>query len=421
MNTKNSLFICFLFLGTVLFSQTAGINTALKTLINQSFTYFPKMKELQQQVQTNQYREAASKSGYQPTVSANLGYVYVAPVSQMALPLGMPPYPVFSFQPNNNFNTALTLNQTLWDFGKVKTSVEKAKDEIKISNANIEASKSTLAAQVSTIFYSILYLHKAIGVQDSMLNTLYESKKIMDSRVKNGDALELDALTVKNNIDNANNRKADLQNMLDKQNNLLYYTTGQNMTSVTAQALFDFNVASAEKDSVTASAQKWNSEVVLAKLHIEQARHEISSTKAAALPVLSVLGGLGYKNGYLPDLNQIRFNYLVGINLSVPLYQGGRYIRQTKVAESTLLQSQFSLESTHNNLRKDILQTLDDIRLNEEKIVNTRSMIIQAQTTLQLAQSKYRNGTAIYVELFTAQNNLLAAQLSRLSGINYWQ
>jgi outer membrane protein len=251
-------------------------------------------------------------------------------------------------------------------------------------------------------------------VQDSLLFTLFESKKLIDSRVKNGDALELDALTVKNNIDNANNRKADLQNMLDKQMNLLYYTVGQTSIKTNTQTNFDFNVGSSLVDSATATAQKFNPDIQITKLKIEQAKHDISVNKAAALPVLSLNGALGYKNGYQPDIFQVRFNYLVGVNLSVPLYQGGRYLKQTKVAESTLLQNQLSLESTNNALRRDIAQAIDDIKLNEEKVKNTTSMVQQAELALKIAKSRYTNGTIIYVELFTAQNNLQNAQLSKL-------
>jgi outer membrane protein len=436
MNTKKIL-IAFLLIGSLIQAQNASINSDLKTLINQSFSYFPKMKELQQQVQTNVYREQANKSGYLPNVSANVGYTYLAPISQVALPLGPPPYPVLYFQPNNNFTSSVNLSQTIWDFGKIKANVEKAKDDIKISKANLEANKALLAAQVANIYYSIIYLQKAISVQDSLLFTLYENKKLIDSRVKNGDALELDVLTVKNNIDNADNRKADLQNMLDKQINLLQYTVGQTAINSTAQTNFDFNAGSSVADSVKATAQKSNPDILLSKLKIEQAKHDISVNKAAALPVLNLIGGLGYKNGYQPDIYQVRFNYLVGVNLSVPLYQGGRYLHQTKVAESSLLQSQFSLESTNNDLQRNIIQVTDDIKLNEEKVRNTTSMVEQAQMALRIAQSRYKNGTVIYVELFNAQNNLQAAQLSklqyeyqlclakielsRLGGTPYWQ
>ena len=181
MKTTKLIITLFMVVNFVL-AQNTPINNDLKTLINQSFNYFPKMKELQQQVQTNTYKEQASKSGYLPSISANAGYMYVAPISQVQFPGGPGQYTTLYFQPNNNFTSALTLNQTIYDFGKVKANIEKAKDEIKISNANIDANKSLLAAQVANIYYSIIYLNKAIAVQDSMLITLNDNKKLIENR-----------------------------------------------------------------------------------------------------------------------------------------------------------------------------------------------------------------------------------------------
>ena len=408
------LILNLLFLTGFANAQTPMINPDLKTLINQSFNYFPKMKELQQQVSTSIYKADGTHSGNLPSVAANVGYNYVAPISQVLFPTGPNEFTTLYFQPHNNFNAALNVSQTIYDFGKVKATVEKAKDDIKISKANLEANKALLAAQVAGIYYSILYLKKAMRVQDSLLFTLNQSKKWIDSRLKNGDALELDVLTVKNNIDNANNRQADLQNMLDKQMNLLYYTVGQTSINASPETNFDFDIISSLGDSAAAIALKSNPDVLLSQLRIDQAKHDLLLNKAAALPSLNFTGSLGYRNGYQPDIYAVRFNYLLGVNLSVPLYQGGRYLYQTKVAQSTLMQNQYSFENTNTTLRRDLAQATADIRLNEEKVKNTASMVQQASLALNMAQSRYKNGTIIYVELFTAQNNLQNAQLSKL-------
>ena len=431
------LILTLLLIGSFVKSQTSTVNPDLKTLINQSFSYFPKMKELQQQVTTSVYRADGTNSAYMPAVTANVGYSYVNPISQVAFPLAPGEYTTLYFQPHNNFSSAINISQTIYDFGKVKATVEKAKDDIKISRANLDVNKALLAAQVSNIYYSIIYLKKAINVQDSLLFTLGQSKKLIDSRLKNGDALELDVLTVKNNIDNADNRKADLQNMLDKQMSLLYYTVGQTSINADPKTNFDFNVLTGQGDSAITLAQKSSPDVLLSQLKIDQAKHDILLNKATALPLLSLNGSLGYKNGYQPDIYAVRFNYLVGVNLAIPLYQGGRYLYQTRVAKSTLLQSQYSFENTNTQLRRDVDQVTADIHLNEEKVRNTTSMVEQAELALNMAQSRYKNGTIIYVELFTAQNNLQNAQLSklqyeyqlclakieltRLTGVVYWQ
>ncbi|MFX6277448.1 TolC family protein, partial [Acinetobacter baumannii] len=85
---------------------------------------------------------------------------------------------------------------------------------------NASAARSALAAQVATIYYNIVFLQKAITIQDSVLAFLAENKKIVDAKIKDGEALKLDMLNIQANIDNEENKKIDLTNSLAKQINL---------------------------------------------------------------------------------------------------------------------------------------------------------------------------------------------------------
>ncbi|MFX9038818.1 hypothetical protein ABTN43_19550, partial [Acinetobacter baumannii] len=85
----------------------------------------------------------------------------------------------------------------------------------------------------------IVFLQKAITIQDSVLAFLAENKKIVDAKIKDGEALKLDLLNIQANIDNEENKKIDLTNSLAKQINLLSYTTG---TTNTNGKYFDFNL-----------------------------------------------------------------------------------------------------------------------------------------------------------------------------------
>ena len=68
----------------------------------------------------------------------------------------------------------------------------------------------------------------------------------VQAKLNNGDALKIDILNIQANIDNEENRKMDLQNTLQKQLNLLSYTTGN---AVAKGVSFDFDVNTKGIDS----------------------------------------------------------------------------------------------------------------------------------------------------------------------------
>ena len=130
---------------------------------------------------------------------------------------------MIQFQPNNNLAFGLGINYQVLDFGRAQANIAKTKLEIQQSKDNVEFNKSQLAAQIATIYYSITYLKNAIAVQDSILSSLNQTKKQAESKLKNGDALELEVLTINSNIDAEQNRKIELETLLQKQLNVLLF------------------------------------------------------------------------------------------------------------------------------------------------------------------------------------------------------
>lgn len=404
-----------IFLSTVSFAIFAlhiqaqvQVNNDLKNLINHSFGYFPKLKEAANTVITAEDKIALTQTASNPTVGAQAGYLYMAPVSKFALPGSTE---VFKFVPNHNYTTSVNANYVLADFGRIKANVERAKIDLQFAKDNIELIKSQLANQVATIYYNMVYLQKAISIQDSVLNFLNENKKIVQSKLNDGEALKIDLLNIQANIDNEENRKVDLKNSLQKQINLLNYTTG---TNAQAGNNFDFGIATVNSQTALDSSVNNNLDFKIAKDKINQANGDISIAKLIDKPSITMNGGLGFKNGYIPDIYNVQFNGLAGITLNIPLYSGGRTKQQVKLQEHLVQQQQLALESLNANYKKDIAQAMTDIQTNIERIGNTQSQIDQAKYAQQLAAIRFKNGVGTNLELTNASTNVQRAEFSKL-------
>lgn len=414
-----------------LFAQVQA-NAELKQLINQSFAYFPKIKEAENLIVTAEDKVELNRLGANPFVGASAGYSYLAPVSKATLPINGGSQEV-KFFPNHNYNATVNANYMLVDFGRLKANIEKAKTDLQLAKDNMELVKSQLANQVATIYYNLVYLQKAISIQDSVLRFLEENKKIVQSKIKDGEALKIDLLNIQAAIDNEENRKVDLLNGLQKQINLLNYTTGAN-TSHGNQ--FDFNVQVANAAAALDASLGNNLDFKIAKDKISQASSDIAISKLQDKPSINVNGGLGFKNGYLPDIYHFQLNGVAGLSFNVPIYTGGRTKQQVKLQERLVQQQELALQSLNAGYKKDIAQSLTDIQTNLERINNTQSQIDQAKYAQQLAAIRFKNGVGTNLELTNASTNVQRAELSRLQyqyqlclsrlelarlmGYNYW-
>jgi len=387
----------------------ATVNAELKGLINQSFAYFPRIKEAENTVETAKQRLEIAKNNL-PVLDANASYNFVEP--KIVLPLEVNgKTQEFQFAPVHNFNANIEASYTLFDFGRLKAAIQKSKDDIQYAQHNTDNAKMQLANQVANIYYNIIYFQKAIVIEDSVIAYLNDNKHIVESKLKNGDAIKLDLLSIQSQLDAEENKKVDLFNYLKKQQNLLQYTTGN--SSIAASG-FDFELPLKEATEALADAKINNPEFVLANDKIVQSKNEMAIARLGTRPSVHIGASTGFKNGYVPYVNDMKFNYAAGISFKLPIYDGNRTKQQVKLSETVLSQNKLAIETLNSNFKRDIQQALIDIQSNQERISHTGGQIEQAQTAEALAASRFKNGVGTNLEITNASTNLARAQFSRL-------
>jgi outer membrane protein TolC len=406
----------------------AQINNELKSLINQSLNYFPKIKEVENTVFTAQQKLALTQLNKMPEITGVASYNYIQP--KISIPINGEN---FQFAPVHSITTAVNASYSLVDFGRLKASIEKSKNDIQYAQHNVDYVKNTLAYQIATVYYNIVYLEKALVIQDSVINYLSDNKTIVNNKFKNGDALKIDLLNIQANIDAALNQKIDLENNLQKQRNLLEYTTGTNKSNGNS---FDFDINLIDISTAISQSQTNNIDFILAKDKIKQAQTEAALTKLGDKPIVALQGAIGVKNGYIPNVGEMRFNYIAGVAFSVPIYNGGKTKQQVKLAENSIKQNSLAVESLNSTYKKDIQQALADISSNLSKLKNTATQIEQAKAAQDLASIRFKNGVGTNLEITNASTNVQRAalttllceyqlclsklELARLMGEKYW-
>lgn len=398
------------------------VNDELNTLINNAFHYFSKSKEVENNLITAEEKLKLTEMNRNPELEVSAAYNYIMP--KISFPINGKE---IQFAPVNNISSSVGSSYTLFDFGRFKASVSKAKSELQYSKDNVEYAKHQLANQVAIVYYNIVYYNKAISIQDSIINYFKENKKFVSNKVKNGELLELDIYNLQSSIDFEENKKVDLMTALQKQKTLLEYLTG-NKEMIGNE--FDFDATSETNSSN-------NPELTLAKDKTTIAKQELASMKLNNKPSVGIRAGAGFRNGFVPEVEELRFNYLAGLFLNIPISNFGKTKQQIKVQETYLKQSELAQESLISSNKKDIAQATIDINANTERLKNCKSQIEACNKALQITNSRYKNGVATYLDVANAVANLQKAslfqlqyeyqlclakiELSRLIGTQYWK
>lgn len=422
----NQLIAATLLLTPTAYAQTQPVQIPddLRALVQQASANFPVLKQQQQQIQAGEVRVDIARTALKPNVTGNASYQYLNPVAKATIPFNGREQTI-QFQPNHNVNAYVGVGQTIYDWGRTHAAVRQATDNVQLLRRNLEITQQNVAYQVAATYYSIGFLQRSLVVQDSVIRTAGANVRLLSNRLQNGDALEYDVLTQAVRVKSAQNRRIEIQNQLERQLAVLTYLTGIASPAV-AGAATQFS-AEATGGSGAAQLQPYNldgdvqsllaqnKDVQLAQDRVRQAETDILATNLTSRPSLGFTGSAGYRNGYLPEINNPRFNVAAGVALTVPIYSGRRSQLQSQAAQLTLDANRYAVENANAQLRQTIAQLNADIRSNQTRLANLDAQVQQSRKALQIANARLRNGVITNVELQSAETGVEEAELGRLN------
>ena len=157
-----------------------------------------------------------------------------------------------------------------------------------------------------------------------------------------------------------------------------------------------------------------NPSLAITKDKVNVSKAEVAITKLIERPSVGLKASVGSRNGYLPEIQDPRFNYNAGIGFSVPLFNGGKTKQQIKIQERSLALNETGVIAQQHDVEKDIQAALIDINSNESRIKNAATQIEQAALAQKLSVSKLKNGTATPIEITSTNADYQRALLNQL-------
>lgn len=388
----------------------AQTNRELNTLVQQVLTYSPIIKAQKTQLQAGEIKTQIQGSYAKPIVAYEAGITRIDPVSKVTFATGGVPS-VLQFQPNMNYNTNFVASQTLYDWGKNKSTIDKILLETRLSQTQIDQTAFGLAFQIATVYHQILFLQNVVTIQKAELGRINSHKAIVENQIKLGEALELDVMGLRIRVQNQETKITETETQIDKLIDFLQTQSGQKGLKEQIKAILQANT--------TKGAIEQHPSILSLEAEKSVFEQEIAIQSKASTPTLAGSATLGVRNGYLPRINgevpafedDFKLNSLVGIKLTVPIYSGKRASMQQSLAKIQQERIAFQKEDTQTKLAYELRQGQANLSLIQDKLATQKKVIDQAKYAYQLGEARYKEGTIKQLELDQIQNLLEEAQL----------
>jgi outer membrane protein len=397
-------------LSTALAQDTWTVAKAIQRVLEQH----PAIEQGEKNIQASEARTLQVSSARYPDIATEASFTYLSPIVQLTFPgLGE-----FKLYPADNYDVHVGGRYMVYDFGKTKANIRASESRIESLRDMVEWTKNNLSYQTIRVYYSILFLGKSIKVQDEQIAAFEQHMSTTQRRVASGTATNFDVLTTQVRLASAQNFKIDLANTLHKQcavlNQLLGFPPDQ---QVSLQEELTIGSVPANTDSLLQMAIRQRLEIKLSKDAEKSAQLSLTAVSLVNKPNVRFSLAYGFKNGYIPDLEELRGNLVARASADVPLFDGWRTEHQRDEARANIEAEQAHRKELESQIRSEVEQAVADVRSASEKIGISDLQVQQATEAVSIARLRYENGTVTNLDLLDAQTAESAAMLGKLQAI----
>jgi len=371
----------------------------------------PAIKQAEQYVASSGEVVAQKRSAYYPEIEAHGSYSRIGPVPS----LEVPGRGEIDFYPHDSYDFHVALKQTILDFGRRPAKVELARSFENSARENEAYMKSNLVYRAIANFYLILLLEKNIEVVDEELEALNQHLAVAEKKVETGTATDFDVLTTRVKVAEAMNMRIDIENELEKQTAVFRGLLGLSQEdSIEVVGEFTLKEIEINPDSLIVLALERLPEARLSRQAEKSADLQYRLDAKGDLPTLDMVLDFGFKNGYTPDLNKLEANWIAGVQLEVPVFNGFLTRHKKTASHANLLAAREYSSSVEREVTADVKQAIADFEAAREKVKTSEIQVEYAEAALAIARSRYKIGVITNLDLLDAQTSVAQAKLMHL-------
>ncbi|MBR1963878.1 MAG: TolC family protein [Muribaculaceae bacterium] len=166
-----------------------------------------------------------------------------------------------------------------------------------------------------------------------------------------------------------------------------------------------------------------NSDLRMLDLQTKSLKDALSIQKMAWFPTLALTANYNWTsstNG--TPFKHINWNpySVVGLTLSIPIFQGGQRYTRIKQASIQVQEMKWQRENLERTLKMQVDVAIDNIQMNVKQIASTSESVKQADKAHQIMTKSFEIGAASYLDLRDSELALTRARLAYYQSIyNY--
>jgi outer membrane protein len=400
--------------GHPLGAQSAAVHFAsLAALTEHALRERPESRAAWLAIQAEAARLDAATADNWPTLTGQLGFTHSRGLSSSGA----------SAPTQNRYGPSLSLSYVLFDFGARAAGIDAQRYQLIGSLLTNNRTLQDTVAEVETAYHAARGARAQVEAQTQQEAAVRASLDAVEVRLQGGLAARADQLRARAALAEAQLARQAAERDQARAEAALKQAAG---IAQTQTLVLDWeNALPAVLDApdlladLLAEAERQRPDLQALHAAAARARSDAERARAARWPTLALSATTG-RTFFLEDEREPSTTYSVGVNLSVPLFDGGRLAAEARAAQHDAERLQAEAESQRSVVAREVADAYLDVRHAQSQREGVALQFDSADESAQAAEARYKAGVGSLLELLTAQADLARARQAQAQADSDW-
>jgi outer membrane protein TolC len=281
--------------------------------------------------------------------------------------------------------------------------------QLTLKQHELDLYKRQLVEEIKTAYYNVLAAEASLKVYESALTVVNKNVEVNQSLVANGKSLPANLHRSKSEAERVKAELNSARNQVDNARSYFNFLLNRTLNAPVNTDENSLDELPLMPDTTgTAVRQREELHILKTARHINESSLQLS--RLNRLPKVNAFLDLGSQAEHWNYNTDSRY-YLVGIQLSFPIFQGFRNDLTIRYKKLELDKSQVDLTDTENRLALSLSTAKRQLHTTIENYHAAEKQLKSAESYFHLIDKGYREGINSLIEFLDARNELTSSQL----------
>lgn len=318
--------------------------------------------------------------------------------------------------PTKTYNLAASADWELDIFGRLTNAKREAKAVLEQSQAYKQAVQTQLIATIANSYYTLLMLDKQLDISKRTAEIWAENLRVMKALKKAGQTTEMAVAQIEASKLSVDASLLSLEQQITEVENSLSSLLGVVPQRIDRSTLDMQSFPDTLSVGVPLQLLQRRPDVRQSEAALAESFYTTNRAYSAFYPAITLSGSAGWTNAagaIISNPGEWLFS-AVGA-LVQPLFNRGQNIANLKVAKARQEEALLTFRQTLLNAGTEVNDALLQWQVARRRLDLNRQQIISLQSAVRSSELLMRHSSQNYLEVLTARQTLLDAELSAVS------